>query len=272
MTNLFMPTHTKVKNLQWALHLMIIPAIYFGTWQLWLTTLCTFWIVHGIGSGIGAHRYFTHKTFTTNKIWEAIMAFCFTVSCTGSTIGYVLMHTKHHAHSDGPDDPHSPHLHFTKTWWGIYDREKLRFGHRLYHRLTADPLMNFFHTYYFAIILVYVVILLLINPLLVIYAFALPAVLQFQGNAVLIVLVHTSKCLKIGGSREFNTKDNSHNIWWLKPLLLGEELHNNHHANPASVTNNFGNGIRDFDPLFYVIKYIIRGDIVQRFKSPIITS
>lgn len=261
MKNLLVPTHSKVKTLQWALHLAILPAIYFGTWEMCLITLCMFWLVHGVGSGIGAHRYFTHKTFTTNKIWEAIMSFFFTISCTGSTIGYVLMHTKHHAYTDGPDDPHSPDLHFIKTWWGLYDQEKLRFGHRLYSRLMSNKMMNFFHNYYFGIIILYVLLLSIINPLLLIYAFAIPAVMQFQVNAILIVLVHSAKSTKIGATRNFNTPDNSHNIWWMKPLLLGEELHNNHHANAGSVTNNFGNGIKDFDPLFYVIKYIIRGKI-----------
>jgi stearoyl-CoA desaturase (delta-9 desaturase) len=259
MTKFFIPTHTRVKRLQWFLHLAIIPALYFGTLQLWLMALCMFWVVHGLGSGIGAHRYFTHHSFKTSRIWEIIMSFFFTVSCTGSTVGYVLMHTKHHTHSDKEDDPHSPHQHFVKTWWGLYDQEKLRFGHKLYSRLMKHDIMRFFHNYYFAIIICYVTALLLINPLLVIYLFAIPAMMQFQMNAVLIVLVHSEKSKAIGATRNVDTNDNSHNIWWLKPLLLGEELHNNHHSNPSSVTMSSGRGFREFDPLLYVIKYVIRG-------------
>lgn len=255
------PTHKKIKNLQWLLHLAIIPAIYFSTVQYWLVALLVFWCMHGIGSGIGAHRYYTHRTFKTNKVWEVIMSFFFTISTTGSTIGYTLMHLKHHANSDKENDPHNPTNGFWKTWWGMYDESKLTFGHKTYARMMKDPIMRFFHNYYFGIIIFYVVVLLLINPVLVIYAYAIPVIMQFHINGILIVLVHSSIAPKIGGYRGYNTDDDSYNIWWLKPLTLGEELHNNHHGKPGSCSMARENNWREFDPLYYFIKYIIRGKL-----------
>ncbi|CAN7053707.1 unnamed protein product [Brassica oleracea var. botrytis] len=38
----------------------------------------------------------------------------------------------------------------------------------------------------------------------------------------------------ICGSRAWNTKDTSRNVWWLAPLTMGESWHNNHHAFEAS--------------------------------------
>lgn len=257
MTKLLKPTHTKVKTLQWLLHLSIIPAIYFSTVGYWLIAILVFWLVHGLGSGIGAHRYYTHRTFKTNRFWEVLMNFFFTISTTGSVIGYVLMHLKHHAHSDKENDPHSPKAGFWKTWWGMYDEQKLTFGHKIYMRLMKDPILSFFHNYYFAIILSYVIVLALINPLLVIYAYAIPAILQFQVNAILIVLVHSDVAPKLGGYRNANTNDDSYNIWWLKPITLGEELHNNHHGRPAAATMSYNSSWKEFDPLYYVIKYLI---------------
>jgi fatty-acid desaturase len=258
---LLAPTHKRIKWLQWSLHLCIIPAIYFISWQMALVSLAVFWLMHGIGSGIGAHRYYTHNTFKTNKIWQIIMSVLFTLSSTGSTIGYTLMHLKHHAHSDKDQDPHAPNGHFWKTWWGVYDEQKLTFGARVYIRLMNDPIMKFTHNYYFGIIIAYVLVLFAINPMLVIYAYAIPAIIQFQVNAMLIVLVHVKFAEKIGGYRNCNTTDDSYNIWWLKPLTLGEELHNNHHGKPGSATTQITNNWREFDPLYYVIKYIIRGEI-----------
>jgi hypothetical protein len=123
----------------------------------------------------------------------------------------------------------------------------------------SNPIMNFFHRNYFLIIIAYVLLLALINPILIIFAFAIPAVMQFQTNAILIALVHSPRSKIVGGYRNFETTDRSVNIWWLKPLLLGEELHNNHHGMPSSITMNSGRGWKDFDPLYYVIKYVIRG-------------
>jgi stearoyl-CoA desaturase (delta-9 desaturase) len=260
MKKVFAPTHKKVKNLQWFLHLSVFPAIYFSTFNYWLIALITFWLMHGVGSAIGAHRYYTHRTFKTNKFWEILMSFFFTISTTGSTIGYTMMHLKHHAHSDKDQDPHNPKLGFWKTWWGMYEESKLMFGSKVYVRLMQDPIMKFFHNYYFAIIICYVLILSIIDPILIIYAYAIPAVMQFQINAILIVLVHSDIAPKLGGYRGYDTNDNSYNIWWLKPLTLGEELHNNHHGKPASITMARSNSWKEFDPLYYFIKYVIRGN------------
>lgn len=256
------PNHTKVKTIQWFLHLSLIPALYFSTWQYWLITLLVFYGMHGLGSGIGTHRYYVHRTFTANRFWQIIFSFFFTISTTGSTIGYTLIHLKHHSDSDGENDPHKPEPNFLKTWFGMYDEKKLHFGAKTYMRLMKDPIMRFTHEWYFAIIVLYNITLYIIDPFLIIYAWAVPALMQFHVNGILIALVHSPKVENIGGYRSESTDDDSYNLWWLKPLTLGEELHNNHHADPASPTMNLGHGWRDFDPLFYVIKYIVRG----RFK------
>jgi stearoyl-CoA desaturase (delta-9 desaturase) len=36
------------------------------------------------------------------------------------------------------------------------------------------------------------------------------------------------------GSRRYNTKDDSRNLWWVAMVSWGEGWHNNHHANPTS--------------------------------------
>jgi stearoyl-CoA desaturase (delta-9 desaturase) len=256
LSKILRPTHHKVKNLQWVMHLAIIPAIIYGSWPLVALMMVTFYLMHGLGSGIGAHRYYTHKTFQTSRLWQILMSFFFTISCTGSTVGYVLMHRKHHANSDKENDPHSPAAGFWRTWFGMYDESKLTFGSKAYLKMMKDPVNAFFHNYYFGIIGVYASALLLIDPILVVFMLMLPAVMQFHVNAILIALVHTPAIEKIGGYRAHETNDDSYNLPWLKPLLLGEELHNNHHTKPNSVTMNLENNWWEFDPLYYVIQTI----------------
>ena len=36
------------------------------------------------------------------------------------------------------------------------------------------------------------------------------------------------------GSRRFETRDDSTNLWWVALITFGEGWHNNHHANPVS--------------------------------------
>jgi stearoyl-CoA desaturase (Delta-9 desaturase) len=260
MKTYLMPTNSRIRYLQWGLHLAIFPAIYYGTLGYWLTALVTFWLVHGIGSGIGAHRYFVHRSFTTTRFWEVVMAFLFTISCSGSVLGYMLIHRRHHSKSDAPGDPHDPaHNGFWKTWLGLYDAINLKFGPKEYMTARKDPLVAWFHDYYFGIIAAYALILALIDPLLLVFALAIPAIGQFHMNAILIALVHSKYAEWLGGYRAHETNDHSYNLWWLKPLALGEELHNNHHAKPYSVTMNLGGGWRDFDPLYYFIIHVMKG-------------
>lgn len=263
---LLRPTHTRVKNLQWLMHLAIIPAVLYGSWFYVGLMVVTFYLMHGLGSGIGAHRYYTHRTFQTSKFWQILISFFFTISCTGSTVGYVLMHRKHHAYSDQEDDPHSPAEGFWKTWFGMYNVNKLRFGSKAYLKMMKDPINAFFHNYYFGIIGAYALVLGLIDPMLIVFMLMLPAIGQFHVNAILIALVHSPVVEKIGGYRAHDTKDDSYNLVWLKPILLGEELHNNHHTKPNSVTMNLENNWWEFDPLYYVIK-LIRTDKNDDSKS-----
>jgi fatty-acid desaturase len=132
------PNHVKVRFNQYLAQLFIIPAIFIGSGGWWLSTLVVFYFMHGIGSGIGAHRYFTHKSFTAPTWARVFMAYCFTIASTGSVIGYVLIHLKHHRTPDADGDPHDPtRMGALKTWFGILDKKFLTVDPRAYMRLRA---------------------------------------------------------------------------------------------------------------------------------------
>ena len=56
------------------------------------------------------------------------------------------------------------------------------------------------------------------------------------------------------GYKNFVTKDDGVNVWWVGILALGEGWHNNHHAYPGSARN----GMRKFevDASYMVIKLL----------------
>jgi stearoyl-CoA desaturase (Delta-9 desaturase) len=117
------------------------------------------------------------------------------------------------------------------------------------------------HDYYFVFIFSYVLVVSLLWGLKgAVFLYFLPVALQFHANSALIVLCHS----KNQGYRNYETQDRSKNLNVLfKFFLLGEELHNNHHFRPGSATVNVGNVWKEFDPLYYVIKYVLSnsGDI-----------
>jgi stearoyl-CoA desaturase (Delta-9 desaturase) len=255
------PNHFRVRANQYLAHTALIPAYFLGTPLWWIACFITFYFFHGIGSGCGAHRFFTHKSFKAPRWSQTLMACLFTLSSSGSVIGYVLIHTKHHRTPDAEGDPHDPtRMGALKTWLGILDKNHLTVDPRAYMRLRHDPLLRLLHDYYFLFIASYLLLVgLAFGVKGLVFLYMIPVVLQFHANSALIVLCHKQKI----GYRNFETEDRSQNlIFPFRLWLLGEELHNNHHYRPGSCTMNVKQTWKELDPLFYLIKYVLsNGDV-----------
>lgn len=254
------PTHKSVRRWQWMLHLAIPFALYYMTWTNFAILYATFAVFHGLGAGIGAHRYFTHKSFTTSRFCEWLMSLAHTIASGGSTIGYVLIHIPHHAKSDKEGDPHNPNeIGFWNAWVGNFLQENLKVGPKTYMRMLNKPVIGFTHKHYWKIIAAYNVLVLAIGgPIGWLYAYAVPAIMVFHVNSALIVLTHYK--MKYDGSYrppETETSDDSYNLHPLtKFIFLGEEMHHNHHYKPSASNLNIRKVWYEFDPLYYVIKLL----------------
>lgn len=152
-----------------------------------------------------------------------------------TTKAWVAVHRKHHQTTDQSDDPHSPHI------FGIW---KLLFGGwSLYNQATKDP--NFvikygvgtpkdkievFYTRYHSIgLIVMLVIDLLLFGLIGFVIWAVQMIwIPFLAAGVINGIGH------YWGYRNGTTNDHSRNIMPMGILIGGEELHNNHHLDPAN--------------------------------------
>jgi stearoyl-CoA desaturase (delta-9 desaturase) len=69
------------------------------------------------------HRYAAHRMFTMSRGWERtfnLLAYLVQGSSYLTPRGYAILHRMHHAYSDTPKDPHSPHQFknlFEMMWW-----------------------------------------------------------------------------------------------------------------------------------------------------------
>jgi stearoyl-CoA desaturase (delta-9 desaturase) len=68
------------------------------------------YVVCAFGTTIGFHRYFTHKGFEARAPVKATLAILGCMTMQGPVTQWVTDHRKHHALSDKPGDPHSPHV------------------------------------------------------------------------------------------------------------------------------------------------------------------
>ena len=87
-------------------------------WQVWAdllfySDLIVFGIMYvgtGLGITVGFHRLFTHRAFKARSGVRAALAILGSMAIEGPVVSWVADHRKHHAFSDQPGDPHSPHV------------------------------------------------------------------------------------------------------------------------------------------------------------------
>jgi stearoyl-CoA desaturase (Delta-9 desaturase) len=227
-----------------------------------LLLLGAFFLATGLGTTVGFHRLFTHRSFATYRPLEYLLAGLGSMALEGSVIDWVADHRKHHAHTDRDGDPHSPHLgdsalgnlwHAHAGWLfrgqGRADKERFAAD------LLDDPGMRAIDRAF---------------PALIALSLALPFAAGWAltgslgggltgllwGGLVRIFLVHhaifaVNSICHYFGRRRFESADRSTNVFWLAPLTLGESWHHNHHAFPRSAMH----GLRwyELDPSGMVI-------------------
>src|SRR3954462_6507308 len=98
----------------------VLPILALGVvaWQVWssllgwsdLVVFAIMYVSTGLGIPVGFHRLFTHRAFKTGKAVRAVLAALGSMAIEGPVISWVADHRKHHASSDKPGDPHSPHV------------------------------------------------------------------------------------------------------------------------------------------------------------------
>lgn len=103
-----------------------VAIVHFWGWGItWvdLGLLSVMYLATGMGITLGYHRLFTHRAFETFAAIRVLLAILGSMSVQGPLLRWVATHRKHHQHSDGAEDPHSPHcygggfLGVVRGWW-----------------------------------------------------------------------------------------------------------------------------------------------------------
>jgi stearoyl-CoA desaturase (delta-9 desaturase) len=244
----------------------IAPFVGLGlaAWQLWdgllrpsdVIVFAFMYVLTGLGVTVGFHRLFTHRSFKTYPAVRAILGVLGSAAIEGPVISWVADHRKHHAFSDQPGDPHSPHVDHGAGLRGVFNGlvhahlgwlfiHTERGSHERYAPdLIADPVISFVNRTFIAWAIAGLGAAFALG-----YAIggSLRAGLTglLWGGAVRMLVVHhvtysiNSLCHYFG-RRPFATGDESRNLAWLALPTFGEAWHNNHHAFPTSATHGFG--------------------------------
>jgi stearoyl-CoA desaturase (delta-9 desaturase) len=182
------------------------------------------------------HRGQAHRGIQFHPVLSHFMRFWLWLTTGMITKEWVAIHRKHHQKTDVVGDPHSPQV---EGFWNILLRGVFYYVNSAKDRSmieqygvgTPDDWME--RKVYSKYAFVGVVLLLAINVMLfgtigLLLWLIQIAWIPFWAAGVINGVGHTY------GYRNTDTKDKSTNIFPWGILIGGEELHNNHHAQPAS--------------------------------------
>ncbi|MHC4476648.1 MAG: acyl-CoA desaturase [Planctomycetota bacterium] len=235
-----------VKRVDWfrivpfiLLHTMCFVVIFVGwSWTAVLVATGLYFIRMFAITGF-YHRYFSHRTFKTNRFWQFFFAVIGNASVQRGPLWWASHHRHHHRYADQKEDVHSPSQH--GFWWSHmgwltspanfatdvkYVRDWIRF-----------PELRWINRFDTVIPILLAIILFAVGEVLKIYAPHLgtngPQMLVWGFFVSSMVLFHATVTINsfdhMIGSRRYATQDTSRNNPVLAIITLGEGWHNNHH-------------------------------------------
>ncbi len=222
-------------------HIGALSAPFFFTWKAVGVFVALWWITGALGITLGYHRLLTHGSFKAPRWFRRTVAVCGALAGEGPPITWVAVHRKHHLHSDADGDPHSPR---DGAWWShmvwLFPRPRDPAWQNLLQQfgkdLLRDPFMRSldrtFLLWHFGLGFV----LLAVGWL----GWDLYTGLSFVAWGTFLRMVFVlhitwlvNSASHMWGYRNYETDDNSRNLWWVGLLAFGEGWHNNHHAFPG---------------------------------------
>jgi stearoyl-CoA desaturase (delta-9 desaturase) len=164
---------------------------------------------------------------------------------------YAAAHILHHRYSDTEKDPQSPLFY---SHWDIAFNLKLSMNETEVDKLTAQCEFNrtrlddFLEQYSYGSLVLLIILFLIFSYKGIILWILLLSVRLVE--ACFAIIAHSG----IGYTNYKNDKDRSHNILPIGIFYCGEELHNNHHSNPAK--HNYAVKWYEFDTGYWILRLL----------------
>lgn len=238
--DIFHPSKLKWRDLDyfvlgWTVmfHIGAVAALFFITWQAVAVFFFLHWLTCSIGICLGYHRYLSHKSLKLRAPAEFFTLMCGTLSGQGSVFDWAANHRLHHQQSDHKGDPHSP---LENPWWShilwlfvkVSPHQQQLLWKRYVPELLDRKLLRFFvKTEFLWQVAMGVSLFLLGGWPMLLWGLCMRLVVAYHSTWFVNSATH------LWGYRNYETRDESRNLWWVALLSYGEGWHNNHHAHPS---------------------------------------
>jgi stearoyl-CoA desaturase (delta-9 desaturase) len=251
-------------------HVGALAAPFYFTWVGLIAFALLSWMSGGLGVCLGYHRLLTHSSFQTYRWVRRAFGLMGTMAGEGPPATWVAVHRKHHRFSDQQGDPHSPH---DGGWWShilwLFPRPKDPQWQEMHTKYAKDLLKDPFFR--------------MLDKTFLLWHIGLGALLFTLGWAIwdvrtgvsllvwglflrMVYVLHitwlVNSASHMWGYRNYETTDDSRNLWWVGLLAFGEGWHNNHHAFPARAAH--GHRWWEFDVTWIVIRAMEKVGLVWK--------
>jgi stearoyl-CoA desaturase (delta-9 desaturase) len=258
------------------LHAGCLLLFWVGVSWVAIAACVAFYCLRIFAVSAGYHRYFSHRSYKTSRIFQFILAFA---GCTANQKGplwWAAHHRYHHAHADREDDIHSPSQHgflWAHCLW-IFSLRYRRADQRLVSTFTEYRELRLLDRLYLfppfiaaALFFLLGVILQRSKPELGTSGLQMMA----WGFFVSTVLVHhaiysANSIAHSLGSRRFNSTDTSRNNFFVALITFGDGWHNNHHYYQRSARHGFY--WWEIDVTHYILKGLSHLGVVWDLHTP----
>jgi stearoyl-CoA desaturase (delta-9 desaturase) len=219
-----------------------------GGWQAWAIFLAMY-LLHVFALTAGYHRYFSHKTYKTTRVFQFVLAVLGTTAAQRDPLWWASHHRLHHENSDTEKDVHSPRHHgFWRAHIGwIMKRELMETDFSRVKDFAKYPELLWLNKHPYAPAFLLALLLLTIGAGLnrlqpnwgvsgwqfVFYGFFLSTVAVYHVTFCINSVAH------MYGRKRYEVDDESRNNWILGLLAMGEGWHNNHHRYAVCTRQGF---------------------------------
>jgi len=244
-------------------HLVCFAAIWTGVHMTDILIAVGLYALRMFGVTAGYHRYFSHKSYKTGRVFQFILAFIAQSSAQRGVLWWAAGHRHHHKYSDTPEDLHSPAQRgfwYSHVLW-IFAPENQDTDMSAVPDLAKYPeLVWLDRNRYLPAILLGFAVWLAAGWSGLVVGFFWSTVALWHATFTINSLSH------VFGRQRYLTGDTSRNNVFLALLTFGEGWHNNHHHYQSAACQGFR--WYEVDISYYALRLLAALGIVRDLKRP----
>jgi stearoyl-CoA desaturase (Delta-9 desaturase) len=221
----------------WGVHVAaLIGVICLGFSWRGLLLAVALYAVRMFGLTAGFHRYLSHRSFKTSRVFQFLLALLGTLAVQKGPLWWAAHHRGHHKYSDTPRDAHSAKQR--GFWWAHVKWILVRkFEATEWDRIkdiSVYPELRWLNNHSMVPPIALAVVLTLVGGWFgFVWGFLVSTTLLWHGTFCVNSLAH------LVGRRRYATSDESRNNFVIAIFTLGEGWHNNHHHYQRSERQGF---------------------------------